>query len=31
MYKEKETSPKKLFGTIVELTQEEYDRLAAKF
>ena len=31
MYKEKEISPKKLFGTIVELTQEEYDRLATKF
>lgn len=29
--KEKETPSKKLFGTIVELTQEEYDRLAAKF
>lgn len=29
--KEKETSSKKLFGTIVELTQDEYDRLAAKF
>lgn len=29
--KEKEITPKKLFGTIVELTQEEYDRLAAKF
>jgi hypothetical protein len=29
--KEKETPSKKLFGTIVELTQDEYDRLAAKF
>ena len=29
--KEKETTPKKLFGTIVELTQDEYDRLASKF
>lgn len=29
--KEKETPSKKLFGAIVELTQDEYDRLAAKF
>lgn len=29
--KEKETPSKKLFGTIVELTQDEYDRLTAKF
>lgn len=29
--KEKEIPSKKLFGAIVELTQDEYDRLAAKF
>lgn len=29
--KEKETPSKKLFGAIVELTQDEYDRLAVKF
>ena len=32
MYKEEITTPiKKFFGTMVELTQAEYDRLAQKF
>ena len=31
VYKKKDSSPKQLFGAIVELTQDEYDRLAAKF
>jgi len=31
VYKKKDSSPKQLFGAIVELTQEEYGRLASKF
>jgi len=31
VYKKKDSSPKQLFGAIVELTQEEYGKLASKF